>query len=79
MQELQERANTLRAFYGLAAYSFTNIVRGETGLKDWTAHVGEVRAAIDEISTEHDAWIDTPVNCPRADVIEQLRAVILAM
>lgn len=79
MQELQERANTLRAFYGLAAYSFTNIVSGETGLKDWTAHVGEVRTAIDEISTKHDAWIDIPVNCPRADVIEQLRAVILAM
>lgn len=79
MQELQDRANTLRTFYGLAEYNFTSVVSGETGLKDWTAHVTEVRAAVDEISTDHAAWLDIPVNCPRADVIEQLRAVILAM
>lgn len=79
MQELQDRANTLRTFYGLAEYNFTSIVSGETGLKDWTAHVSEVRAAVDEISTDHDPWLDIPENRPRADVIEQLRAVILAM
>lgn len=79
MQELQDRVNTLREFYGLPRYSFNAIVSRETDLKDWTAHVSEIRAAVDEISTAHDAWIAIPVNCPRADVIEQMRAVILAM
>lgn len=79
MQELQDRANTLRGYNGLAAYKFTEIKSRETGLKDWTAHVNEVRAAVDAISTNHAAWITIAENCPRADVIEQLRAVILAM
>lgn len=79
MQELQDRANTLREFNGLQKYNFTQIVSGETGLKDWTAHVNEIRAAIDEIDTNHAAWIAFSVNCPRADVIEQMRTVILAM
>lgn len=79
MQELQERANLLREFYGLTAYSFTVIKGGETDLKNWTAHVNEIRSAVDEISTDHDAWIAFSVNCPSADVIEQLRSVILAM
>lgn len=79
MQELQDRANTLRSFYGLSAYGFSTITAGTTGLKNWTAHVNEIRAAVDEISTSHDTWISFSVNCPRADVIEQLRAVILAM
>lgn len=79
MQELQDRANTLREFYGMSSYGFSEIVSKETDLKNWTAHVNEIRAAVDEISTDHDAWIAIPVNCPRADVIEQLRAVILAM
>ena len=79
MQELQDRTNTLREFYGMSRYDFSVIVGGETGLKNWTEHVNEIRTAVDEINTEHDAWITFNVNCPRADVIEQLRAVILAM
>lgn len=79
MQELQDRANTLRDFYRLSAYNFTPVTAGVTGLKDWTAHVNEIRAAVDEITTDHAAWLEIPVNCPRADVIEQLRAVILAI
>lgn len=79
MRELQDRVNTLRSFYGLSKYSFSTITSRTTDLKHWTAHVNEIRKAIDEISTNHAAWIAIPVNCPRADVIEQLRAVILAM
>ena len=79
MQELQDRANLLRDFYGLSAYKFSTITAGETGLKDWTAHVNEIRSAVDEITKKHAEWIAFSVNCPRADVIEQLRAVILAL
>lgn len=79
MQELQDRANSMRDFYHLPAYNFTPITDGVTDLKDWTAHVNEVRAAVDEITRDHAAWITISANCPRADVIEQLRAVILSI
>lgn len=83
MAELQNRVNTLRTFYGLAAYGFTTITQGVTSLAGWTAHVAELRAAIDQICSAagktHGTWIAFSVNCPRADVIEQLRAVVLAL
>lgn len=79
MQELQDRVATLRAFYGLSAYNFTTIVAGQTSLAGWTAHVLEIRAAIDEISTNHEAWLTIPKNSPRADVMQQLRNVVLSL
>lgn len=77
MLELQERVNTLRSFYGLSAYAFSSIEND--GLAGWTKHVSEIRAALDEVSASHEAWIVFSVNCPRADVIEQLRAVTLSL
>lgn len=77
--ELQDRVSTLRSFYGLTAYTFTPAIAGETRLALWLVQVEELRAAIDEISTEHEAWIDVPGNCPRADVMQQLRAVVLSL
>ena len=83
MQELQDRTNTLRAFYGLTAYAFTTITAGQTSLAGWTAHINEIRAAIEEVCNAsgktHENWISFSVNCPRADVIQQLRSVILAL
>lgn len=76
MLELQDRINTLRGFYGLSAYAFSPI--DARGIAGWTTHVNELRAAFDEIGKSHEAWIAISVNCPRADVIEQLRAVVLA-
>ena len=83
MTELQNRVNTLRTFYGLSAYGFTTITAGTTKLSGWTAHVGEMRTAIDQVCTasgkSHETWINFTVNCPRADVIQQLRNVVLAL
>lgn len=79
MQELQTSVAALRAFYGLATYAFTNIVAGETSLAGWTAHVMEIRAAIDEIGKDHENWIEITENKPRADVMQQLREVVLAI
>ena len=83
MQELQSRVNTLRAFYGLGAYSFTTITAGTTSLAGWTTHVNQVRAAIEDVCSAsgktHENWISFSINCPRADVIQQLRSVILAL
>ena len=83
MTELQDRVNTLRTFYGLSAYSFTTITAGTTGLSGWTAHVNQIRTAIEDVCTAsgktHATWISFTANCPRADIIQQLRSVILAL
>ena len=83
MTELQDRVNTLRTFYGLSAYSFTTITAGTTGLSGWTAHVNQIRTAIEDICTAsgktHETWISFSVNCPRADIMQQLRNIILAL
>ena len=83
MQELQSRANTLRTFYGLNAYNFTTITAGTTSLAGWTTHVNQIRIAIEDVCNAsgktHESWISFSVNCPRADVIQQLRSVILAL
>lgn len=83
MTELQDRTNTLRTFYGLSNYGFSTIASGSTSLGSWTTHVNQIRTAIDEVCNasgkSHGTWISFSVNCPRADVIEQLRSVILAL
>ena len=83
MQELQSRVNTLYSFYGLGTYNFTTITEGTTSLAGWTAHVNQIRAAIEDVCNAsgktHESWISFSVNCPRADVIQQLRSVILAL
>lgn len=82
MQELQDRTATLRTFYGLSAYTFTPIVAGQTSLAGWTAHVNEIRTALDEVYTvakkTHAAWLTIPENRPRVDVMQQLRDVVLS-
>lgn len=77
MTELQNAINMLLDFYGLITFGMTDIISGETPLSDWTNHVNEIRDAIDFLSTYHDDWLDIPVNCPKADVLQQLRDVLL--
>lgn len=79
MTEMQERVNSLLEYYGYDRVTFTSIVSNTTYLKDWTKHVTEIRNAIDTISTQHDIWIDIPVNQPTAAVIQQMRDVILSL
>lgn len=75
MTELQNVISMLLDFYGLEAQNMTNIVSGKTGLNAWTNHVNEIRSAVDFLTTYHDEWIEVPVNCPRADVVQQLRDI----
>ena len=83
MQELQSRVNTLYAFYGLGTYNFTTITAGTTSLAGWTTHINQIRTAIENVCSAsgktHENWIPFSVNCPRADVMQQLRRVILAL
>lgn len=76
MTELHENVNRLRIAKGLAAYAFASITAMQTSLAGWNAHVLEIRVALDEVSTEHDAWLVLDVNRPRLDVLMQLRSMV---
>lgn len=76
MTELHENVNRVRAAYGLEAYAFTAITAMETLLAGWNAHAEEIRAALDEIGIEHGEWLALGVNCPRLDVLLQLRSMV---
>lgn len=79
MLELQTNINRIREAEELAAYPFAAIAAGYTSLAGWSAHIAEMRAAIDEMAINHEAWIDFDINQPRADVIMQLREVVAAL
>lgn len=81
--ELQDRINTLRSFYGLSSYSFTTCTAGVTKIAKWTDLINEIRTALDETYTAagetHADWIAFDVNCPRVDVLQQLRDAVMAL
>ncbi len=77
--ELQTNINTVRTAYNWSAYTFTPITAHYTGLDGWNAHITELRKAIDDVSTSHETWLALGDNCPRADVLEQLRRVVEAV
>ena len=77
MTELQNIIAMLLEFYGLDAQTMSTITAGTTPLSSWTGHVNEIRAAIDFLTTYHDEWLEIPVNVPRADIMNQLRNVLL--
>lgn len=77
--ELQTNVNRLRNSLGLASYSFTSLRAGYTSLAGWSAHVQELRAAIDEMDASHETWLAIPANSPTAAVMLQLRRVVAAI
>lgn len=77
MTELQDTIAMLLEFYGLDAQTMSTITAGTTPLSSWTEHINEIRAAIDFLTTYHDEWLEIPVNVPRADIMNQLRNVLL--
>lgn len=79
MTELQTNINRQREALALAAWPFATIRAGYTSLGDWTAHVEEMRAAIDDAGTAHDGWTTIDINSPSAAIMEELRAAVEAM
>ena len=76
MTQLQERVAAIRAFYGLSAYSFTAVTARQTKIATWAALIGELRSAIDGITTNHAAWNTLEAGKPRIAHITQLRDII---
>lgn len=77
--EMQTNVNRLRQGLGLPACSFASIRAGYTSLAGWSAHVAELRAAIDEMGITHEAWAAIQANSPTAAVMQQLRRVVAAI
>lgn len=76
LTQLQERVSAIRAFYGLSAYTFTTITARQTKIAKWAALIGELRSAIDGITTNHAAWNTLEAGKPRIAHITQLRDII---
>ncbi len=76
LTQLQERIAAIRAFYGLSAYSFTSVTARKTKIAKWAALIGELREAIDGITTNHAAWNTLEAGKPRIAHITQLRDII---
>lgn len=76
LTQLQERVAAIRAFYGLSAYSFTAVTARQTKIAQWAALIGELRSAIDGITTNHAAWNTLEAGKPRIAHITQLRDII---
>lgn len=76
LTQMQERIAAIRAFYGLSAYSFTSVTARKTKIAKWAALIGELRSAIDGITTNHAAWNTLEAGKPRIAHITQLRDII---
>lgn len=76
LTQLHERVAAIRAFYGLSAYSFTAVTARKTKIAKWASLIGELRSAIDGITTNHAAWNTLEAGKPRIAHITQLRDII---
>lgn len=76
LTQIQERIATIRSFYGLSAYTFTAITARQTKIAKWATLIGELRSAIDGITTNHENWNTLEAGKPRIAHITQLRSII---
>lgn len=76
LTQIQERIATIRSFYGLSAYTFTAITARQTKIAKWATLIGELRSAIDGITTNHESWNTLEAGKPRIAHITQLRSII---
>lgn len=92
--ELRTYINTVRAYYGLAAVSWVDTITAHvTSTAGWVSHITEMQAAIDDVVALVNCWdtqaednlIDVPVwiipdgKRPQADVMEQMRSVLVTL
>ena len=76
LTQIQERIAVIRSFYGLSAYSFTVVTARKTKIAKWAALIGELRSAIDGITTNHEDWNTLEAGKPKIAHITQLRSII---
>lgn len=93
IQTLRTAVNRVRSFYNLSPVTWREeIVAGKTTIKNWPSHITEIRKAIDiaiavindvDSSTTFDipafTWLPIGMGRPKADVMEQIRNIILIL
>lgn len=77
--ELQTNINLVRAAANYTPVEFTVFRASYTSLGGWNTHITELRSAIDGMGISHETWLALGENCPRADVLMQLRRVVEAV
>lgn len=76
LTQMHERVNTIRAFYDMGAYAFTPVTARKTKIAKWVQLISEIRTAIDQITTDHDAYNALSEGRPRIANVTQLRRII---
>ena len=91
INEIRAMVNDVRAYYGLSPIIWSeSVIAHTTPIRNWRAHVLEIRSAIDEVIVYVNGWDETNSvndihapswialddNLPRADAMEQLRSVL---
>lgn len=90
---LRTAVNTIRIYYGLVAVSWNeDVSAGKTEVKNWPFHIVEIRRAIEPIITHINSydtvanfdvptvtWLPIGSGRPRADVMNQLRDLLLSL
>lgn len=81
--------NTVRNYYGMTAFNWSSsIIPGVTEVRDWVFHILEIRSALNSVIelinsfssvTFEIEWIPLTTGRPKADVMEQIHEVVLAL
>lgn len=85
---LRNAVNTVREYYSLPIVNWKDIIiKGKTSILMWPYHIIEIRSAIDEIAAliknyipyEDISWIPLTKGRPKADVVNQIKNIILTL
>lgn len=74
--ELQTNVALIRNALSLPPWPFSAIRAQYTSIGGWNDHITELRDAIDDMTTNHEEWLELGDNRPRKDVLEQMRRVV---
>lgn len=77
LTELHDLINALLDFDKKDSMSFSTIAGGQTSLRNWKAHILEIRDAVDQLVPSHSAWVNIPSGLPSAAVVNQIRDILL--
>ena len=90
---LRTAINNIRDYYNLPHFTWeSEIIPGRTFIRDWTFHIFEIRSAIQGIIDKINSfdstaerklkpveWLPLGTGRPRADVMAQLKDMILSL
>ena len=93
IRAIRDAVNTVRNYYGLSVVSWGEaVVAGKTGVKNWTYHILEIRAALETVVSYINLfdpvsafdvpevnWLPLGTGRPRAAVMQEIQDLILAL